>query len=94
MRPYQARKSITSKLVPQKKTPFCNFAFRSTGYGDELTWAAVWMYKATKDNKYIEQAENFYNSYRLKERPNEFFYNKKVAGVQVNQTILLANRLP
>lgn len=42
------------------------------------------MYKATKDHKYIEQTENFYNSYRLKERPNEFFYNKKVAGVQVS----------
>lgn len=61
-----------------------SFVWRSTGYGDELTWAAIWMYKATKENKYIEQAENFYNSYRLKERPNEFFYNKKVAGVQVS----------
>lgn len=56
---------------------------RSTGYGDELTWAAIWLYKKTKDVKYIEQAETFYTKFRIKDRPTEFFYNKKVAGIQV-----------
>ena len=57
--------------------------YRSTDYGDELTWAAAWLYKATGDVQYLDEAEHFYENFRLRERPNEFFYNKKVAGVQV-----------
>lgn len=58
---------------------------RSTGYGDELTWAAAWLYKATRDIHYLDEAEHHYDNFRLRERPNEFFYNKKVAGVQVGR---------
>ncbi|CAG2053698.1 unnamed protein product [Timema podura] len=54
----------------------------STDYGDELTWAAAWLYKATSESQYLDEAEHNYMKFRLKERPNEFFYNKKVAGVQ------------
>ncbi|XP_050549210.1 endoglucanase A-like [Daktulosphaira vitifoliae] len=57
--------------------------YESTDYGDELTWAALWLYKATKESQYLEDAEYLYVKYRLKGRPNEFFYNKKVAGVQM-----------
>jgi endoglucanase len=56
---------------------------RSTDYGDELTWAAAWLYKATNESQYLDEAEHHFMKFRLKERPNEFFYNKKVAGVQV-----------
>jgi hypothetical protein len=48
-----------------------------------LTWAAAWLYKATDDPLFLDEAEHHYMKFRLKERPNEFFYNKKVAGVQV-----------
>lgn len=58
--------------------------YESTDYGDELAWAAVWLFKATNDTIYLEDAEHHYQHFHLKERPNEFFYNKKVAGVQVN----------
>jgi endoglucanase len=58
---------------------------RSTDYGDELTWAAAWLYKATNESQYLDEAEHHYMKFRLKERPNEFFYNKKVAGVQVRK---------
>lgn len=57
--------------------------YESTDYGDELTWAAAWLYKATNETQYLDEAEHHYMKFRLKERPNEFFYNKKVAGVQV-----------
>ncbi|VVC37058.1 Glycosyl hydrolases family 9, Asp/Glu active sites,Glycoside hydrolase family 9,Six-hairpin glycosidase- [Cinara cedri] len=57
--------------------------YESTDYGDELTWAASWLYKATNESKYLEDAEYMYMKYRLKERPNEFYYNKKVAGIQM-----------
>ena len=59
------------------------FDFRSTDYGDELTWGAAWLYKATNASLYLDDAEHHYMKFRLRERPNEFFYNKKVAGVQV-----------
>ncbi|XP_046979355.1 endoglucanase E-4-like [Schistocerca americana] len=57
--------------------------YESTDYGDELTWAAAWLYKATNESQFLDEAEHHYMKFRLKERPNEFFYNKKVAGVQV-----------
>ncbi|XP_021924915.1 uncharacterized protein LOC110832327 [Zootermopsis nevadensis] len=57
--------------------------YESTDYGDELTWAASWLYRATDDPQYLDEAEHHYMKFRLKERPNEFFYNKKVAGVQI-----------
>ncbi|KAK7588147.1 hypothetical protein V9T40_005392 [Parthenolecanium corni] len=57
--------------------------YESTGYGDELTWAAAWLFRATGNDHYLDEAEQHYINYRLRERPNEFFYNKKVAGVQV-----------
>lgn len=57
--------------------------YESSGYGDELSWAAAWLYKATGNILYLDEAEHHYETHRLRERPNEFYYNKKVAGVQV-----------
>ncbi|KAK6640718.1 hypothetical protein RUM44_012415 [Polyplax serrata] len=57
--------------------------YESTDYADELTWSAAWLYKASNDLTYLDDAEHHYMKFRLKERPNEFFYNKKVAGVQI-----------
>lgn len=57
--------------------------YESSGYGDELAWAAAWFYKATNETKYLEDAEHHYRNFKLYQRPNEFFYNKKDAGVQV-----------
>ncbi|XP_014214612.1 uncharacterized protein LOC106643815 [Copidosoma floridanum] len=57
--------------------------YESTEYGDELAWAALWLYKATNDTNYLELAVDHYRHFRLGSRPNEFYYNNKVAGVQV-----------
>ncbi|XP_011498432.1 PREDICTED: endoglucanase 10-like [Ceratosolen solmsi marchali] len=57
--------------------------YESTDYGDELAWAAAWLFKASNETKYLDEAEHHYQHFHLRERPNEFFYNKKVAGVQV-----------
>ncbi|KMQ95413.1 endoglucanase 2-like protein [Lasius niger] len=57
--------------------------FSSTDYGDELAWAALWLFSATRDHKYLEHALHHYQNFRLDKRPNEFFYNNKIAGVQV-----------
>ncbi|XP_012224814.1 endoglucanase E-4-like [Linepithema humile] len=57
--------------------------YESTDYGDELVWAAAWLFKATEDPKYLDAAERHYQQFHLEKRPNEFFYNKKLAGIQV-----------
>nr|XP_034183519.1 endoglucanase E-4-like isoform X2 [Osmia lignaria] len=57
--------------------------YESTDYGDELAWAAAWLFKATNETIYLEDAKHHYQHFDLKNRPNEFFYNKKDAGVQV-----------
>ncbi|KAF5186483.1 Endoglucanase [Thalictrum thalictroides] len=58
--------------------------YNSTGYGDELLWAASWLYHATKDMSYLEfvtgkdgqQFGNFGN-------PTWFSWDNKLAGAQV-----------
>ncbi|XP_029163087.1 endoglucanase 15-like [Nylanderia fulva] len=57
--------------------------FKSEDYGDELAWAALWLSWASRDPKYLEYAFHHYQNFNLDKRPNEFFYNNKVAGVQV-----------
>ncbi len=34
--------------------------YTSSGYEDELSWGAVWLYKATGDRKYLEKAQTNY----------------------------------
>ncbi|XP_062574049.1 endoglucanase E-4-like [Saccostrea cucullata] len=36
--------------------------YRSNDYNDELSWAGVWLYKATNDSQYLAQAEKYYVS--------------------------------
>lgn len=69
--------------------------YESTDYGDELAWAATWLFKATNESRYLDDAVLHYQHFHLRERPNEFYYNKKVAGVQVSivLTIICMNRL-
>ncbi|EZA49343.1 hypothetical protein DMN91_000386 [Ooceraea biroi] len=57
--------------------------YESTGYGDELAWAAAWLFNATAEPKYLYDAIHHYQDFHLNERPTRFFYNNKVAGVQV-----------
>lgn len=42
--------------------------------------------------QYLDDAEYMYSKYRLKERPNEFYFNKKVAGVQVNMRTVFVHK--
>ncbi|KRT85487.1 hypothetical protein AMK59_2656 [Oryctes borbonicus] len=68
-------KGLYQEAIPGAK----NF-YENGGYGDELTWSAIWLHKATGEKKYLKKAISFYETFRLKERPNEFYYNKKVAA--------------
>jgi len=48
-------------------------------------WAAAWLYYATNDQSYLDQAESLYNQYGLNYRPQDFGWDNKVAGVQVSE---------
>lgn len=58
--------------------------YNSTGYGDELLWAASWLYHATGDKSYFEyvlgkNGEEFANW----GSPTWFSWDNKLAGTQV-----------
>ncbi|KAJ8949207.1 hypothetical protein NQ318_021700 [Aromia moschata] len=58
--------------------------YESSSYGDELTWAALWLYRATDNPKYLDDAEKYYEEFKISEEgSNKFYYNEKVAGLQV-----------
>lgn len=42
--------------------------YNSSGYTDELVWAAAWLYRATGEQQYLNKAEQYYNN--LGDRPN------------------------
>ena len=45
-----------------------NEFYKSSGYNDELVWAAAWLYQATKEQPYLDKAESYYDS--LSDQPN------------------------
>lgn len=80
---------LTTVLLAQFEYAFINenvgfvFGFRSSsGYGDELAWGAIWLYRATQDVAYLNDAKAFYNQYGLS-GAGEFSWDSKAAGVQV-----------
>ncbi|CAA0837697.1 Endoglucanase 9 [Striga hermonthica] len=66
-------------------SPFvCPFYCSYSGYMDELGWGAAWLYRATKDDKYLKM----YESFNINDSPNIFSWDNKFAGTYV----LLARR--
>ncbi|KAG8383742.1 hypothetical protein BUALT_Bualt04G0045500 [Buddleja alternifolia] len=57
--------------------------YNSSGYGDELLWAAAWLYHATLDHsylKYVTVEGNFFADWGT---PTWFCWDNKLAGTQV-----------
>ncbi|XP_060533137.1 endoglucanase E-4-like [Cylas formicarius] len=55
--------------------------YKFTSYGDELTWAAIWLYKATASERFLREAEDFFNQFLYtKKVTNMFFYNDLTIG--------------
>ena len=55
----------------------------SSGYEDELAWAAAWLYVATGNPIYLADAEAHYHSFGLSSPAWAFSWDDKKAGVQV-----------
>ena len=60
---------------------------RSSGYIDELAWAALWMYLATHESSYLDKAKAFYSQLG-NGPPWAFSWDDKKAGVQVGRDLL------
>ncbi|RMX51380.1 hypothetical protein pdam_00011347, partial [Pocillopora damicornis] len=56
--------------------------YKSGGYKDELVWGAAWLYRATRDRKYLTLAESLYKKYYLSSSW-AFSWDDKTAAVQM-----------
>jgi len=65
--------------------------YRSSGFGDELAWGASWLYRATNEKAYLNDAKAFYTEFHLSDNPWDFSWDTKTAGVQVNINCILFN---
>lgn len=55
-----------------------------SGDEDELVWAAIWLYRATREDKYLTDAKNMYRNFNLHTKsPNEFSWDQKIPGVKL-----------
>ncbi|KAL9238051.1 hypothetical protein vseg_012527 [Gypsophila vaccaria] len=57
--------------------------YNSTGYGDELLWAASWLYHATKNNTYLDYVNDNGKEFADFGNPSWFSWDNKLAGTQV-----------
>nr|XP_002122707.2 endoglucanase 13 [Ciona intestinalis] len=59
--------------------------YKSTSFKDELIWAALWIYRATGEDKYIRDAEGKYMNWGLFQLPHKlrFSWDDKKAGLQM-----------
>ncbi|CAN4083417.1 unnamed protein product [Withania somnifera] len=57
--------------------------YNSTGFGDELLWAAAWIYHATGDKSYLNYVSTNGNAFANWGYPSWFSWENKLAGVQV-----------
>ncbi|XP_066992897.2 endoglucanase E-4 [Anabrus simplex] len=62
-------------------TDAANF-YRSSGYGDELAWSAMWLFKATNNKNYREMAEQLYNEFGL-QYASGLGWDEKRSGVDI-----------
>ncbi|KAG7167413.1 Endoglucanase E-4-like 3, partial [Homarus americanus] len=51
-----------------------------SGYGDELLWGALWLYRATGDDTYLTKAQEAWDEFNLGEDPMEFSWDDKKVG--------------
>lgn len=50
---------------------------------DDITWGAIWLYLATADENYLQQAESLYETCDFKHDMSVFNYKSKVPGIKV-----------
>ncbi|XP_042224636.1 endoglucanase A-like [Homarus americanus] len=61
-------------------TDASNFYRSWSGYGDELLWGALWLYRATGDDTYLTKAQEAWDEFNLAEDALQFSWDDKKAG--------------
>ncbi|XP_006814163.1 uncharacterized protein LOC100369168 [Saccoglossus kowalevskii] len=56
--------------------------YSASTFGDELAWAAIWLYRATNEQVYLDNATALYTEYNLKGSSYSFAWAHKKTGVQ------------
>ncbi|XP_069943484.1 uncharacterized protein [Cherax quadricarinatus] len=59
-----------------------------SGYGDELCWGALWLYRATGDEAYLEKARAAWDEFSLGTDAVQFAWDDKRAGCYALFTLL------
>lgn len=57
--------------------------YNSTGYGDELLWAASWLYHATEDKTYLDFVSKNGDEFANFGSPSWFSWDNKLPGTQI-----------
>ncbi|CAJ0755623.1 14736_t:CDS:10, partial [Entrophospora sp. SA101] len=58
--------AVTAPLVKyQDSVSEAKDFYSSSGFGDELVWASLWLYRATKTQDYMNNAINYFDTYSL-----------------------------
>jgi endoglucanase len=61
-----------------------NYYQSYSGFGDELAWAAAWLWRATNDSFYASEVANHFAEFpSLQWNEGDFSWDQKTAGVQV-----------
>lgn len=61
-----------------------------SGYDDELIWGAAWLYKATRNRKYLNKASQHYSRIQGKYVvETRYSWDRKLCGAQVRCTVIL-----
>jgi len=63
--------------------PASPFYTSYSGYGDELTLAAVWLYRATNDEMFLDEAKMHYLNFGVGGTPWAFSWDDNTAAVQL-----------
>ena len=75
------------KLILRSIEDAANY-YKSSGYGDEIAWAAAWIYYASSERWYLKQAVETHREFGLSQSdPFSFFWDDVTIGVN----LLLAN---
>lgn len=78
-----------SKGLYSDSIPSARGFYSSSGYQDELQWAAIWLHRATGDNKYLRYVASSGNTGGIR---SLFSWDDKFLGVQILVSKLVLER--
>lgn len=71
-------RQVYTNAVPASKA-----YYPTTSYGDELVFAALWLYRATNSSVYLQKASTYFDQYNLAGATGPMDWSDQTAGVYV-----------